>query len=259
MCYFVSDEFRKGYEGVFAKYFGEVDEKGILLAKHVMIMYSKEAVGRLHDHNPDAKVVLLLRNPVRRAYSAYWYARRMGWEKLTKFEDALRAEPGRLKEGWLKWSNCAYLYNGEYHRHVKGLLERFDKRQLHIYLLEDLKEDPLRVCREIFTLFPIDSGFLPAVGERHNESAQARSETLARAYAAFLRPNNPVRRALRAVLPYSFLYRVRQNLKEANKRSFTPPPMNPGTRERLLEYFRPHNALLGELIGRDVGHWNLPE
>jgi len=259
MCYFVTDEFKRGYDGVFKKYYGEVDEKGIILAKHVMIMYSQEAIDRLYDHNPDAQIVLLLRNPVRRAYSAYWYARRMGWEKLRQFEDALKAEPGRLREGWLKWSNCAYLYNGEYHLHVKRILGRFNKRQLHIYLLEDLKEDPQRICLEIFALFDIDSGFVPDAGERHNEATQARSETLARAYAAFLRPNNPVKRAIRALFPYTFLYRVRQNLKEANKKSFTPPPMNPETKEYLVRYFKSHNDQLGELIGRNVEHWNVPE
>jgi hypothetical protein len=33
------------------------------------------------------------------------------------------------------------------------------------------------------------------------------------------------------------------------------PAMAPATREALAEYFRPHNERLGELLGRDLGHW----
>jgi hypothetical protein len=147
MCYFVHDEFKKGYDHVFQKYFGNNLNKGkILLAKHVMIMYSQEAVDRLHNHNPQMQIIAMLRNPIRRAYSAYWYARRMGWENIMTFEDAIKAEPYRLREGWLKWSNCAYLSNGEYYTHIVRLMKRFNEEQIHIYILEDMKNNPDKVC-----------------------------------------------------------------------------------------------------------------
>jgi hypothetical protein len=32
--------------------------------------------------------------------------------------------------------------------------------------------------------------------------------------------------------------------------------MNPETRAMLIDYFRPHNALLEEMLGRDLDYWN---
>jgi hypothetical protein len=39
-------------------------------------------------------------------------------------------------------------------------------------------------------------------------------------------------------------------------RPFTPPPMDPGVRARLVEYYRPHNARLAEMLGRDLPDWD---
>ncbi|HKK08845.1 MAG TPA: hypothetical protein VKA44_08180, partial [Gemmatimonadota bacterium] len=117
MPYFLVDElYAAGYEAAFEKYFGVGGDSGRLpLAKHVMAMYSQKAVDRLRGHNPEVRVVAVLRNPAERARSAYLYARRRGWEPLPTFEAALRAEPQRLAaEGWEHWRQCAYARNGQY-------------------------------------------------------------------------------------------------------------------------------------------------
>jgi hypothetical protein len=45
---------------------------------------------------PDSKFIILLRNPIDRAYSSYWHRVAQGHEKLATFEEALRAESDRL-------------------------------------------------------------------------------------------------------------------------------------------------------------------
>jgi len=41
-----------------------------------------------------------------------------------------------------------------------------------------------------------------------------------------------------------------------NEREFAPPPINPSTKETLIEYFKPYNEQLSELLDRDLSHWN---
>jgi hypothetical protein len=93
-------------------------------------------------------------------------------------------------------------------------------------------------------------------GIMHNEATQARSEIFARAYAEFLNPNNPFKKIIRHLFPYQLLYKVRQNIKELNKKEFSPPPMNPETKKFLIDYFIPHNEKLSRLINRNTDHWN---
>ena len=108
MTFFLQDrEYSRGYEWAFAKYFaGESDRDDIankqLIAKNVMVMHSPEVMQRIYEHNPDIHLVVLLREPVARAYSAYWWARRRGWENIKTYEEALAAEEDRLNENWFK-------------------------------------------------------------------------------------------------------------------------------------------------------------
>jgi hypothetical protein len=257
LSFFVDDAvYQRGYGDIFGRAFGDCPDESMLLAKHVMLMYSQAAVERLHEHNSEIHVVAVLRNPVERAYSAYWYARRRGWEHLPTFEEALAAEPLRLVEGWFRWRNCAYLHNSTYDQPIERLRTRFGMDQVHVFATEDLRSDPENVCQCIFGLLGIDVSFVPQVDTQHNPSAMARSEPIARALARFLAPHNPIRRAIRPLLPNSWAYRLRYRALHLLDKSFTQPPMETEIRQRLVEQFRPHNARLAELLGRDLGHWN---
>jgi len=256
MAYFAIDaEYNLGYERAFHRFFRNCQaEHTILLAKHTMLMYLPEAVKRLYDHNPEVQLVVLLRNPIDRAYSAYWYARRMGWETIETFEKAVDTEPARLQDGWFKWRNCAYLFNGTYIKPLSTLLEHFGKEQIHVFLTEELKEEPLRVCYSVFELFTLPPIALD-LNHRHNRAKRARSETLARVLARFLAPQNTVRRAIRGFFSDELAHRLRNGVNRLNETEFTPPPMSPETRVRLSEYFEPFNAQLSELLERDFSHW----
>ena len=54
-------------------------------------LVSQEAPGRIHKHFPEIKIIAILRNPIDRAYSAYWHGRRVGAiETSTTFGEAVR-------------------------------------------------------------------------------------------------------------------------------------------------------------------------
>jgi hypothetical protein len=254
--YFVNDgEYVKGYEQIFHTYFGNRCSAGMaIVAKSVGIMYLPEAVHRLYAHNPDVDLVFLLRNPVDRAYSAYWYARRMGWEPLDSFEEALKAGTERFQGNWLQERGCMYHQRGKYAEYLPLFFEMFGREQIHIYLLEDLKADTKGLCRHLYQVLGIDPSFTPDVTRRHNRAAAARSQWLARLMAS----DSGMRSGLRRLLPRRVRYRVRHVARRLNERVLSPPPMDPETRMDLIDYFRPFNAQLGELLHRDLSHWDEP-
>lgn len=59
---------------------------------------SLESAGRIHEACADAKIIIMLRNPVDRAFSLYKWMHRYGYENLTPFEAALDAEVQSRKD-----------------------------------------------------------------------------------------------------------------------------------------------------------------
>ena len=59
-------------------------------------LYKDQARAAMAEALPSARFVAILREPVARAYSHYWFARSKGKEPLTTFAEAVAAEPGRL-------------------------------------------------------------------------------------------------------------------------------------------------------------------
>lgn len=258
MTFFVhEDEYQLGYSRIFPRYFSlDEDSSPIILAKSVSVMILPEAIARLYKHNPDAQLVVMLRNPVDRAYSHYWYSRRRGWEDRETFEEAIASDLATRADIQVGNVNRNYLSNGLYINHLQQLMKVFPPEQIQIILLEDLKEDPLRVCRSIYSLFPqLDPAYNPVIRQTHNISAAYRSRSLALLTSS--RTTLPaIKKIARTLMPDRTMDYLRDFIRNANEQEFKPPPMQPETRTRLLAFFQPFNQNLGELIGRDLTHWN---
>ena len=255
--YFLGDrQYRWGYETAFDTYFGSCTDSSSIFAKHVMLMYSDKGMSRLFRHNPACRVILLLRDPVERAYSAYWYARRLGAESAESFEDALNAEKQRIEQdGWKEWRQCAYVKNGIYDEPVSRIFDRFSNGQVFVYTTGELSESPQQICSEIFESCELVDHSVDTE-QRLNTAKKARSELLAQAQAWILDPDNPLKRGLRRVLPVSFLQRVSRLARSLNETAFDRPPMRDDTRRRLAQVFRSHNRRLSRLIGKDLSSWS---
>ena len=268
MTFFLQDrEYTRGYEWAFDKYFASALPEQLphersardrhsqyrLMAKNVMVMHSPEIMQRIYEHNPEIHLVILLREPVARAYSAYWWARRRGWETLKTFEEALAAEEPRLKEGWFKWRQCAYRHNSIYYPHVKNVLKQFGNERVHIVLTEALKDNAQTVCQGIFRNIGVNADFAPVIGQRHNTgTTMPRSEKFGSLFTQFMASHNPLRRAIRKLVPDTTAYKLRKAVMNWNEKSFTPPPIAPQTQEELAAYFEPFNQQLAALLNREL-------
>jgi hypothetical protein len=259
MTYFVIDvEYQQGYDKVFPRYFAcDEMEPSVVIAKSVAIMLLPEAINRLCAHNPHAQIVVVLRNPVDRAYSHYWYSRRRGWEDQETFEAALELDPDTFANNMTGRVNRTYLANGLYADHINQLAAYFPRDQIHVVLLKELKEDPVGVCKNLYGLFDeLDSTFSPDTDRSHNTSAAYRFRSIALLTSSRSTLPN-IKKMARRVIPDRTLDYIRDLAKNANEQDFTPPPMNLETRARLLDFYKPHNQRLSELIDRDLGHWNI--
>lgn len=253
--YFADEErFRLGYDRVFREHFTSPWGGKRVVAKSVAMMYSEVSLQRLQESNPDVLVVMVLRDPVDRAYSEYWYARRRGWESASTFESAIgEAMAGRRGPATQKTS---YVARGEYVRFVRTVLNHFPRDRVGTFTLQDLRESPDGVAGRLLERLgagPSDLG--DATRRRSNVGARARSEVLQRLIASPDRLSR-LRRFARVLVPYRHRAGLKERVQRLNEAPFRPPEMNRDTREMLLDYYSPFNRELATVLDLDVRHWH---
>ena len=252
MVYFRAGEYASGWQSAVDKYFGVTAENRILIAKDVFAMYSTMALQRIYEHNPNIQIVLMLRNPIARAYSAYWYSRRRGRESLKTFEAALDAEKNRLEHDPVKWLPNAYANNGLYIGYLMNIIEIFGTERVHICFTEQLKHDSTRLCQRIFSDIGIDSLYKPGVMTWQNKSGMVKSETFARHLHRLLKSHGILKKFLSSILPANKVARIKHALLRINEKPFTPPPVCDDTREILNRKFQQANVELASLTGSEI-------
>lgn len=164
---------------------------------------------------PEVKLIVLLRNPVNRAYSHLHLVRKKKQETL-EFAQAIDAEAERLRGEEEKI--CA---DGDYYS---------ASHQQHSYLARGIYADQLE---RWLAVFPREQ-FLILRSEDLYENPRAIVQQTLR----FLQPDCPDTWAL-------------PEYKKYNDTSYQR--MEPELRQRLTDFFRPHNQRLARLLGRDFG------
>lgn len=198
----------------------------------------------IYDHLPHAKLICVLRNPVERAYSHYLFLRGHGIESLDNFAQALAAEPARHQAGQT-WGR--YFQVGLYAAQLRPYLERFARRQIAIYLFDELRQNPVDFAQEVYRFLGIDDTFVPDTSIRRNPGGIPKSDLL---NALLVRPN-PIKQFIQPHLP-RWLYRAATHLRDQN---LSKPPMAAETRQHLIAAYREDILQLQDLIGRDLGNW----
>jgi hypothetical protein len=232
------DAYRELFEGVDGE--RAIGEASVLYMPHPNAC---EAIAR---QIPDAKLIAVLRDPAERAYSGFQFHLREGLEPVADFDEALRAEPQRIADGW--YYTWHYRDQGFYHRKLLPYFERFDPSRIRVYLYEDLQRDPHRMLADIFRFLGVDDGFRPQLATRHNQSGRPRSVRLQR---LLTRPH-PAKEAAKSVVPEQWGHRLISRVQAGN---LSRAPLRPETRADLIECYREDIGRLEELIDRDLSHW----
>ena len=159
--------------------FGKAGQAGLNLDSSPYYLFHPLAPQRAHELLPEAKLIVLLRDPVRRAYSHYWHERDKKRERLS-FEDAVAAEPERvgddeqrLARGEIEQSHahqhCTYLARGRYAEQLERWLRFYPRERLLVLQFEDLGRAPMVTLHRTLEYLG-----LPALGRVKLEPRNAR-------------------------------------------------------------------------------------
>ena len=206
-------------------------------------LYSPVAAARIHETIPDAKIVVVLRDPADRAYSHWVDNVANRWEPVHDFAKVLDlAEERRRQNWWRKWD---YVGHGFYAAQLKRYLDRFPAHQVKVLLFDDMLGEHPRGIDDLCEFLDLD----PAPFGRQ-ELPRAKSVVCHDPHPhGVLSGHNPVRSSLRRVLPSTIRARVRNALV---RRNTVRRPLERATRAKLHEIYRDDIHKLEGLLDRDL-------
>jgi len=124
------------------KYFSPNDYSQVIGEATPIYMYWNKAIERIHVYNPQIKLIIILRNPIDRAFSHWNMERDKGRESRT-FLKAILDEDSKINSpNYSQNKILSYLDRGHYSQQIKNIYNYFNKNQLLILRSEDLRENP---------------------------------------------------------------------------------------------------------------------
>jgi hypothetical protein len=124
-------------------------------------LYDRDAQLRIADAIPDAKLVVIVRDPVDRAYSNWMHAWSDGLEPIGDFMAACAAEDARIANGWAPFWH--YRHVGLYGEQLDNLYRLFPEAQVHVLRYKELVDTPLEALNAITSFLGVEQDLLDIV------------------------------------------------------------------------------------------------
>lgn len=228
--FFFEAEYELGLDFYRQRYFQHWNGETIIGDARHRNLYLPYIAKRIFAVNPNAKLIICVRNPIERAYSHWWFWYSAEIESLS-FEEAMQEDIERIQAGWLTqtpqemdvykqvldWTGKgiyrSYLDSGYYYQQICRYLEYFPKKQIKVVLFEDLEQDPYPLIKELENF--IDTNYY-------------KQNTFS-------------------------LKKENVHVPDGHNRKRTPISEN--FRTFLRNHYQEHNNNLAQFIGRDLSHW----
>jgi len=228
--YFFDRNYDKGMDWFMERFKG-IESKQIAVGEIATGYCLPGSVPRMAKHFPNVKLLMVMRNPIDRAYSNYQSRKsECGW---TSFEQAIESDVDLLERG-------------QYADQIDALLEHYPREQLKLLLYDDLHEDDRSFLTSVLEFIGVESDVDSKLfGQRKNAAMFPKTRKVLHQFGL-----KPLTKLLSQSWIGDTIRRKRKNKGKAYQQA------NVETREKLVKYFLPYNTRLSELLNRDLSHWN---
>lgn len=216
---------------------------------------SKKVPRRICDvygnHSADLKFIIMIRDPVKRAWSHYLHRRRVGAESLP-FEEAIVQEDLRLHKEPETW--VGYYRDGLYAQNIAHWFQYFDVSQFIIVTLDELDESPQSTLSSIYSFLGLEIN--TDITELFSENMAGTHRSVA--LAELLASQSIFKVIYRKMVPLKLRRLLSTRLHSLNTRGFLPgekPKINIETRFDLKRKYSKSILELENLLGRDFSQW----
>jgi hypothetical protein len=226
-------------ESLYKKLFEKADTNQVSGEASVSYLYSLEAAKNIHQYNPNAKIIILLRNPAERAWSHFLMEKRMGLV-ATNFSDAFTLYNNEDRKIWGK--DPIFLSGGLYYLQVKRFLDIFPKEQLFICFYEDYKANPQKLITELLNFLGIDN--------KEEIKIKIANEARKSIFDSFL-PSGGLKHTLRSIAQKTGLHATLKRILSKKNDEKLPAAI----RIQLNNYYLADILKLEELLHVNLNNW----
>jgi len=196
----------------------------------------------------DIPIIIILRNPIERAYSSYQHFVKLGRGDQS-FEESLTLEDKRIEEGWnFMWHHKRM---GFYSKQVEAFQKEFSK--VYVTFFEDMKDSGEQYMKSLFEFIGVDPDVRVDTKKVHNQSKVPKSKL----FGMLNSDKSSIKSLLRPIFRKVYSSEKRRSIKNKarNVLGNSYAEMNPKTRIQLINDYRADIAILEKLSCRDLKHW----
>ncbi|MFW6014453.1 MAG: sulfotransferase family protein [Candidatus Nanoarchaeia archaeon] len=232
------------------KYFKRAKNERIVGESSTGYLRSKVAPKLIKEFNPQAKIIIMLREPVNFLYSFHSQKVFNLHEPVKDFEKALSLEKQRRKgkylpKGTKSPSKLFYSEWAKFSEQVKNYYKYFNKEQVKIILYDDFKADPIKVYNEVLKFLGV-SPFKPTV-KYVNANKYVKTPGVKR----FLDKIGLSRKLIK-IIPESVYLKLVKPVRKLMFEEKPRPKLSNTLRKRLMKEYKPEVKRLSKLLNRDL-------
>ncbi|MEP7141323.1 MAG: sulfotransferase [Ferruginibacter sp.] len=170
--YFTLNKYFEKGNNWLESFYGNKNGATVRLQGAVNYIFLEEAPEKILAYNAESKFIVVLRDPARRAFSAFKYFQKLGVEKRL-FTESLNDEMMKPGNDDHFRNNFTYLNHGYYYKQLQNWLKYFRKEQFCILIYEELFKNPEHYLKQVFEFLGVGADFKPQL-IRKNETGEVK-------------------------------------------------------------------------------------
>jgi hypothetical protein len=194
----------------------------------------------IKEYDSDAKMIVILRNPIHRIWSQYLMNLREAKTSGKDLIQELESDAARDKTGW--GVSHLYLELGKYDEQLARYYALFPKENIKVIFYESYRDNPVETLREICTFLDVNAYYSFDFSSKKNTASLPRFEKLNRLMVA-----SGLIKTLKGLVPRS----MRSSLSKVLYSDKDLPTMSLREKNYLISYYQKHVEDLGKLIDQD--------
>lgn len=216
---------------------------------------SPESAKNIKNANPDAKIIISLRNPIKRAYSLYNWMKVEGYEDAKTFEDALKLELKRINDDnfyknpkyKIYYRNYFYTQTGLYYEQIKRYYDVFGVENCHVLIFEDFIGNEKKEIGKILNFLGLSDIDFKMNSEPQNISKDVKSVTL-----QYFLKNNFDKYTYKFFIPQRLSLPIKRYIIKLNTKKKKPNALSYKINTQLKAFFKDDIEKTSRLIGIDL-------
>ena len=207
----------------------------------VSYLFYENVAEDIKKYNPNAKIIIMLRNPIERAFSHYLMDYRLGLIS-DSFENVL-AKKSKHKNAHLFYQQ--YIEVSKYAKQIQRYLDFFEKDSI-LFMYEDLKINKSKTVDQVYNFLHISTEFAPDINTKYNTFTMPKNKVIRLIYSFVF---------LRKILTFLFPTYLVKNIRVLLFKSDKKPELLKETRSLLKRIFNDDIKNLEEVLSKDYSKW----